>query len=178
MVWKNPDGSDISSGSDDYTIQDEEASGGAQNSILTIGTTRLSALSTTSTFTCVVTSGEFTDSDASTNTMTLTKLTFNVEAKSKEVQESTSAVLSCVITGITELATVGWTDSSDGDLSDGADYTIVPGSYEASSNSQTSTLTVTNGVSSDSTFSCKVTSSEWGKTDEKTEVSLNVFGEF
>ena len=174
VEWKNPDGSTITSGSDDYTITDEAASGGVQNSILTIGTSRLSALSTTSTFTCVVTSGEYTDSDASTNTMTLTKLTFNVEEKSKEVEENTSAVLSCVITGITEAVTTTWTDSSDADLAGNSDYSIDQGNY--GSNSQTTTLTVTNGVSSDTTFSCKVTSTEWSKTDEATAVALNVYG--
>ena len=72
--------------------------------------------------------------------------------------------------------TVSWTDSDDGDLTDGPDYTITTGNYNSSSNSQTTTLSVTAGVATDSTFSCLVTSTEWGITAQATEVALNVFG--
>ena len=101
-----------------------------------------------------------------------------VEAKNKEVEATTEAVISCVINGITTtLDSVSWTDSSDGALiNDGTDYVIDDGSYDVSSNSQTTTLTVPAGVASDSTFSCVVTSDEWSITDRKTEVTLNVFG--
>jgi len=180
VVWNNPAGTAITSTQDDYTIDvGTKDDAGAQDSILTIGTTKLAALTTPSTFTCVVTSGEYADSEASSNTMTLTKLTFAVEAKHREVEEDAAAVLSCVITGITKvLSAATWTDGSDGALTDGADYTIDAGTYDADTNSQTTTLTVTNGVSADSTFSCKVSSTEWTKVDEKTSVTLNVFGKF
>ena len=101
-----------------------------------------------------------------------------VEAKNKEVEANTEAVISCVISGITTtLDSVSWTDSSDGALiSDGTRYVIADGSYDDSSNSQTTTLTVPAGVASDSTFSCVVTSNEWNITADKTAVTLNVFG--
>ena len=102
-----------------------------------------------------------------------------VEAKNKEVEANTEAVISCVISGITTtLDSVSWTDSSDGTLTNVTDYTIDNGSYDDSSNSQTITLTVKAGVASDSSFSCVVTSDEWSETatDLKTQVTLNVFG--
>ena len=175
VVWKNPDGGVITTGEDDYTIEVGTESGGEQNSVLTIGTTRLGDLGASSTFTCEVTSGLYPESEVSSNTMTLTKLTFAVEAKNKEVEENTAAVLSCVVTGITEAVTVTWTDSSDNTLSDDSDYDMDAGNYD--SNSQTATLTVNNGVSTDTTFSCKVTSTEWTLTNDATAVALNVFGE-
>jgi hypothetical protein len=93
----------------------------------------------------------------------------------KEVEVNTAAVISCVVNGITEAVTVSWTHSSDGALTNGSDYTITDGTYEDSSNSQTTTLSVTAGVATDSTFSCLVTSTEWSITDDATEVTLNVF---
>jgi len=182
VVWNNPAGTVITSTQDDYTIDlGTKDDAGAQNSVLTIGTTKLTALTTTSTFTCVVTSGKYADSEASSNTMTLTKLTYAVEAKHKEVEHDTTTVLSCVISGITEaLPAVSWTDSSsDTDLTDTSGvYTIDAGTYDGGTNSQTTTLTVTNGVSADSTFTCKVESTEWTKVDDKTSVTLNVYGKF
>ena len=108
------------------------------------------------------------------------QFTQGVEAKNKEVGADTEAVISCIISGITkQLDSVSWTDSSDGALvSDDTNYVIADGSYDDSTNSQTTTLTVKAGVASDSTFSCVVTSAEWSgtATDIQTEVTLNVFG--
>ena len=103
----------------------------------------------------------------------------DVEEKNKEVGADTQAVISCVISGITkQLDSVNWTDSSNVTLFNGSDYVIADGSYNDTSNSQTTTLTVVAGVASDSTFSCVVTSAEWNgtATDIQTEVTLNVFG--
>ena len=64
-------------------------------------------------------------------------------------------------------------------MTSGTDYVIDNGSYEESSNSQTTTLTVKAGTNTaDATFSCVVTSAEWSETvtDKQTEVTLNVFG--
>ena len=77
VAWKNPDGSAISDDSD-YTVVQGAESGGEQDSTLTFTSAKLLALGTTSTFTCEVTSGEYTDSDAASNTMTLTTLTFSM----------------------------------------------------------------------------------------------------
>ena len=109
------------------------------------------------------------------------QFTQGVEAKNKEVGANTEAVISCVISGIASTLddSVSWTDSSDGALvSDDTNYVIADGSYDDSTNSQTTTLTVKAGVASDSTFSCVVTSAEWSgtATDIQTEVTLNVFG--
>ena len=78
----------------------------------------------------------------------------------------------------TTLDSVSWTDSSDATLTNGTDYLIGDGTYDESSNSQTTTLTVIAGVTSDTTFSFVVTSAEWSVTAEKTEVNLNIFGMF
>ena len=98
----------------------------------------------------------------------------------KEVEANTEAVISCVISGITTtLDSVSWTDSSEGPLTNGSDYITSDGSYDDTSNSQTTTLTVKAGTNTaDATFSCVVTSAEWSETvtDFKTEVTLNVFG--
>ena len=93
----------------------------------------------------------------------------------------TEAVISCIISGITEkLDSVSWTNSSDATLTNGTDYLIGDGIYDESSNSQTATLTV-KGVkpgtsTADATFTCVVTSAEWNITGMKTEVTLTVFG--
>ena len=97
-----------------------------------------------------------------------------METKNKEVEENSEAVISCVVTGLTqELDSVSWTNSTGSALS-GDDYVIDDGSYD--SGSQTTTLTVIARVTSDSTFSCVVTSSEWDYTDTTTSVTLNVYG--
>ena len=75
VTWQDPDGSDISDGSD-YTVVQGSESGGAQDSLLTIKSTKLQSLGDTSTFTCVVVSGAYPDSGSVTKTMILTKLAF------------------------------------------------------------------------------------------------------
>ena len=77
VSWKDPDGAAISSDAN-YTVVQGTQSGRTQNSTLTITSTKLQVLDTTSTFTCEVTSGEYTDSDAASNTMTLTTLTWGM----------------------------------------------------------------------------------------------------
>ena len=75
VSWTDPGGATISDG-DNYDVVEGTESGGTQESTLTIKTAKLQTLGTTSTFTCDVTSGEYTDSEAASNTMTLTTLTF------------------------------------------------------------------------------------------------------
>ena len=79
VSWKDPDGATIADGAN-YTVVEGTVNGsGEQESVLTIKTAKLEALvaiGTTSTFTCDVTSGEYPDSEAASNTMTLTTLTF------------------------------------------------------------------------------------------------------
>ena len=81
VSWTDPDGAAIADGAGaDYTVDQGTESGGEQDSTLTITSTKLQALDTSSTFTCEVTSGEYTDSDAASNTMTLTTLVFSMSA--------------------------------------------------------------------------------------------------
>ena len=77
VAWKDTDGGAISSDGD-YTVAQGTESGGGQDSTLTITAAKLQTLGSTSNFTCEVTSGEYTDSDAASNTMTLTILTFSM----------------------------------------------------------------------------------------------------
>jgi hypothetical protein len=71
VSWSDPDGNAISDDGS-YTVVEGTQLGGTQDSTLTITSTKLQALEMTSIFTCSVTSGEYTDSGASSNTMTLT----------------------------------------------------------------------------------------------------------
>ena len=101
-----------------------------------------------------------------------------IQAVSKEVETSTEATISCVVSGITrQLDTVVWTkDGTDvTTLTEDNSYVVSAGTY--GSNSQTTTLTVKAAVNTaDSTFTCVITSNEWLVTDRQTSVSLNVFG--
>ena len=102
-----------------------------------------------------------------------------MQAINTEVGINTEAVVSCVISGITQTVTsVNWTDDSDNQLtSDTINYVITVGAYTDGNNSVTTTLTVKNGVNTDSTFSCVVASNEWRHSNYTTEVTLYVFGE-
>ena len=76
VSWKDSDGTTISSDAN-YTVNEGTASGsGAQNSTLTISTSKLQALGIISTFTCDVTSGKYPESEPASNTMALTTLIF------------------------------------------------------------------------------------------------------
>ena len=102
-----------------------------------------------------------------------------VEAINTEVGINTEAVVSCVISGITKtVISVNWTDDTNNQLtSDTINYVITVGAYSDGTNSLTTSLTVTNGVNTDSTFSCVVASNEWRLSNYTAEVALNVFGE-
>ena len=95
---------------------------------------------------------------------------------SKEVESETDATISCVITGITqELDGVVWKkDGTDVTTLSGSNYVVSPGSY--GSNSQTTTLTVKAVANTaDSTYTCVITSDEWEKTNQETNVALELF---
>ena len=182
VTWSGPDQQEISSALNSYTVDQGSLSGDKQQSLLTIPATILQNLvntQSTHSFTCTVRSGQYPiDSADVTKSMTLTLLTFSVTPKPVEVEASTEAELSCVITGITQaLTSVSWTDSSDQTLqNDNTNYVIVEGTYIPDSNSQTTSLTVINGVQTDTIFSCVVTSNEWNTNSQKTAVNFNVFG--
>ena len=98
----------------------------------------------------------------------------DVQSVNKEVKQGSTTTISCVITGITETATVSWRTST-GEVS-GDKFTAVQGSH--SDGTQTSTLAVDGTqVTVDTAYTCRVTSgslSESGHFD--TTVNLNVFG--
>ena len=92
----------------------------------------------------------------------------------KEVRQGSTTTISCVITGITDTATVTWRTST-GEVS-GDEFTVNQGSH--SEGTQTSTLAVDGTqVNVDTAYTCRVTSgslAESGPFD--TTVNLNVFG--
>ena len=98
----------------------------------------------------------------------------DVESVSKEVEKGSTTTISCVITGITDTATVTWRTST-GEVS-GDEFTVNQGSH--SEGTQTSTLAVDGTqVNVDTAYTCRVTSGslpESGHFD--TTVNLNVFG--
>ena len=102
-----------------------------------------------------------------------------MEAKNSEVLINTQATISCVITGLTEqLNTVTWEKPNGaGVITHDVDgYGIVEGSYESSSNSQTTVLTIPAGENTaDSVYTCVITSNEHGVSADRTDVNSKVF---
>ena len=100
-----------------------------------------------------------------------------VQPINKEVEISTEATVSCVVTGITQqLDTVVWTkDGTDvTTLTEDNSYVVSAGTY--GSNSQTTTLTVKAKVNTaDSKYTCVITSNEHQVTDKGTMAMLNIF---
>ena len=94
---------------------------------------------------------------------------------------STEATISCVVGGLTkELEAVTWQKPSSGGAitHDTGGYQIAAGSYDSSTNSQTTILTVPAGENTvDAVFTCVITSDEHATTLEKTDVNSNVFSE-
>ena len=95
-------------------------------------------------------------------------------SKSKEVKKGSSATLSCVITGITDTATVTWRTST-GEVS-GDEFTVNQGSH--SEGTQTSTLAVDGTqVNVDTAYTCRVTSGSFPQSlHSDTAVDLNIYG--
>ena len=81
---------------------------------------------------------------------------------------TTSATVSCTVTGITTLITgIKWYDSTGStDLSTDGSYTLVDGAL--SGEVQTTTLTVTGGVTADTTYKCEIHGSKY-------DASINVY---
>ena len=105
--------------------------------------------------------------------------TSGVQPINKEVLAGTDAVISCVISGITQqLDAVVWTkDGTDVKSFSGSNYGVSPGTYD--SNSQTTTLTVKAAANTaDSTYTCVITSEEHQETNKPTTVTLLVFCKF
>ena len=98
----------------------------------------------------------------------------DVESVSKEVKKGSTTTISCVLTGITDTATVTWRTST-GQVS-GSGFTATQGSH--SGGTQTSTLAVDGTqVNVDTAYTCRVTSGSLTVSGHfDTTVNLNVFG--
>ena len=94
----------------------------------------------------------------------------------KEVKKGSDTTISCVITGITETATVTWRTSTGPVPAE--KFTPIQGSY--SGGAQTSTLAVDGTlVNEDTAYTCRVTSGSLPDSSHSdTTVNLNVYGMF
>ena len=100
----------------------------------------------------------------------LSSFVSDVEAVNKEVKTGTETTISCIITGLTQLATVTWHDNSDTELSSNTGI--------LSDDEQVTTLFVdSTNVTSDAVYTCRVTSGQFPTSaSQDTEVQLNVYG--
>ena len=101
----------------------------------------------------------------------------DITATSKELEEDTDAVVTCVVNGITQqLDDVHWRKAGV-QLNESPNYSINEGTFNPTLFSQTTTLSVAAAATSeDAVYECVITSNEWVETDLKTQVSLDVFG--
>ncbi|XP_063691323.1 basement membrane-specific heparan sulfate proteoglycan core protein-like [Bolinopsis microptera] len=122
-------------------------------------------------YTCRVTSGSLPDSNFSDTTVNLN--VYDVESVNTEVKKGSYAMISCIITGITETSAVTWRTST-GPVP-GDKFTPVQGSYSAGT--QTSTLAVDGTlVNEDTAYTCRVTSGSLPDSNfSDTTVNLNVY---
>jgi hypothetical protein len=107
-------------------------------------------------------------------------VTSEMEAKNSEVLKDTEATISCVVTGLTkQLDDVAWEKPKSGGKitrNNNEGYKIKLGTYQMSSNSQTTILTIPTAVNgADAVFTCVITSNEHMKFADKTDVKSNVF---
>ena len=80
---------------------------------------------------------------------------------------NTAATVSCTVTGITTALTgIKWYTSGDAELTDDGSYTLDDGSLVG--DVQTTKLTVTNGVTVDTTYKCEIDSIKYA-------ASINVY---
>ena len=94
----------------------------------------------------------------------------------REVKKGSGATISCIITGLTETATVTWRTSTGPVSSD----KLVPVQGSNSEWTQTSTLAVDGTlVNDDTAYTCRVTSGSLPDSSHSdTTVNLNVYGTF
>ena len=107
-------------------------------------------------------------------TFHLSNLTSEVESVNREVKKGSDTTISCVITGLTETATVTWRTST-GPVS-AEMFTSVQGSH--SGGTQTSTLAVDGTlVNEDTAYTCRVISGSLpNSSNSDITVNLNVYG--
>ena len=101
-----------------------------------------------------------------------------VEALNSEVLKDTQATISCVVKGLTkQLDAVTWEKPGDVAINNGqGGYVIVTGTFDSSTKSQTTILTIPEAENTaDKVYTCVITSNEHGITTQKTNVNSNVF---
>ena len=96
------------------------------------------------------------------------------------MEVATNATISCNVTGITRLLDdIKWMKGAIAINNTVSNYQVNDGTYDLSTFSQTTTLTVLGPANDvDTMYKCLITSNEWGITDRETDVSLNVFCKF
>ena len=93
--------------------------------------------------------------------------------------KDTEAKISCTVDGLTTaLNGVKWTKADNTEITSGSGgFVIEAGTL--SGNTQTTILTVPASDNTlDTTYNCLITSTEHGKTDDSTSVSLKVFSKY
>ena len=143
LQWKL-DGNVLSAGSD-YTITTATYSSGGQQSVLTIA-----AVTADSTYTCnyIISGGAY----AATPSVDFVTVT----ASNTYITTGVPATVTCVLADTTNHAsmTVAWKNSGGTTVTSAtADITIADGSYDLSTNKQTSTL-IAAGLTADTTYTC------------------------
>ncbi|KAL5247396.1 hypothetical protein ACHWQZ_G019314 [Mnemiopsis leidyi] len=135
---------------DKFTAVQGSHSDGTQTSTLAVDGTQVNV---DTVYTCRVTSGSLPDSGSFDTTVNLN--VFDVKSVNKEVKQGSTTTISCVITGITDTATVSWRTIAGEVLGD--EFTADQGSH--SGGTQTSTLAVDGPqVNVDIAYTCRVTS--------------------
>lgn len=100
-----------------------------------------------------------------------------------EVVTGAPATISCVVTGLTkDLTGVAWQKANGDPITDGGagSYQITVGSYQSESDDgQTTILTVPGSLNTeDTSYSCVISSTEHGVTEQKTAVTSNIFSKY
>ncbi|XP_063678553.1 mucin-22-like [Bolinopsis microptera] len=151
-----------------FTHVQGSQSGGTQTSTLAVDGTLVNK---DTAYTCRVTSGSLPDSSHSDTTVNLN--VYDVESVHKDVKKGSDTTISCVITGLTETATVTWRTSTGPVPAE--KFTHVQGSQ--SGGTQTSTLAVDGTlVNKDTAYTCRVTSGSLPDSSHSdTTVNLNVY---
>ncbi|KAL5250884.1 hypothetical protein ACHWQZ_G016582 [Mnemiopsis leidyi] len=178
VTWKDSSDATVSnSDTSNYVLVEGTVSAsGEQNAELTIKAAKLASYSAQASFTykCSV---QYSGSPASTEKDVVANvLTFGVTAVGQEQLKDTEAKISCTVDGLTTaLNGVKWTKSDNTQITSGIDgFVVVDGTL--SGNSQTTILTVPAAMNiADATYNCLITSTEHGKLDESTSVSLKIF---
>ena len=106
-----------------------------------------------------------------------------VALEDRSIVTASDQTITCVMTGISQTATVSWKDPDGATISDGDDYTVVQGTE--SGGAQESTLTTKTAklqaFGTTSTFTCDVTSGQYPDSDtSSTTMTLTTltFGKF